>query len=265
MDKISAHFDLAVITSHKDFKRKYPKSSFNKDIERHIASCSIKLSGTQIKKIKTHAWECLFIYVYRTEEFDGVQYTQGAPFSIFNIFNYGIRADEKNQLETLGDALSKIASLSKIIPTEVLCQIEAIAIGIKTRKPVDHDKTPSFFDYNKLIDLRNATRGLLDRRSKKSAKKTTRKKELKKWAIDGFLDSYISGLLSIIKTPPKSGHTYNRELEELIKSTLEIFSSYRIPLNKYETPSGGSLPLRDQVRKIMNNAWSSSSMRSPSG
>lgn len=129
-----------------------------------------------------------------------------------------------------------------------------MAIGIKTRKPVHHGKTPSFFDYYNLIDLRDAARGLLDRRSKKSAKKTERKIELKKWAIVVFLNSYISGIMSIIKTPPKSGHTYNRELEELVKSTLELFSSYYIPLNKYETSRGGSLPLRVQVRKIMNNA-----------
>ncbi len=254
MDKISEPFDLAVITSHPDFKKKYPKSSFDKDIERRIALCSIGLSSAQIKKIKIHAWQCLVSYVYQTEKFDGVQYTQGAPFSTFNIFDYGTRADEKKQLETLGDALSEIANLSKIIPTEVLCKIEAMAVRIKTLKPVHHDKTPFFFDYNKLIYLKNATRGLLDRRSKKSAKKTERKIELKKWAIVVFLNSYISGLMSIIKTPPKSGHTYNRELEELIKSTLALFISYHIPLNKYETPSGGSLPLRVQVRRIMNNA-----------
>jgi len=265
MDKISEPFDLGVITSHKDFKRKYPKSSFNKDIERRIALCLIELSSTQIKEIKIHAWQCLFIHVYRTEKFDDVQYTQGAPFSIFNIYDYGIRADEKEQLEALGNKLSKIASLSKIIPTEVLCQIEAMAKGIKTRKQVRHDKTPSFFDHKKLIDLRNATRDLLDKRSKKRAKTIKKIKEFEKWVIADFLDSYISGLLSIIKTPPKSGHTYNQELEELIESTIELFRNYYIPLNQYKTSRGGSLPLRVQVRKIMNNAWSSSSMRTPSG
>lgn len=84
MDKISEPFDLAVITSHKDFKKKYLKSSFDKDIERRIALCSIELSSAQIKKIKIHAWQCLVSYVYRTEEFDGVQYTQGAH-SVYSI------------------------------------------------------------------------------------------------------------------------------------------------------------------------------------
>lgn len=253
MTEQSENINLGIITNNPIFKNNYPKTCFDEDIENSISLCSIELSTSQINEIKYYAWLSLVFYVSETEEFDE---TRPPLREFFQLFNYGVRKEEKKLLEELTDTLSKLAVLSKKIPSIVLCTIEAKEKVKKTGKSVKHNSAPSFFDYDNLMSFKNATNDLLNRRSKLRTKKITIDTEAQKDAISRFLYFYISHLIGIIRQPPKSGHSYNRNLEELIKSTFVTFRAYHVPLSEYETQNGDSLPLRVKVRKIMTNAWS---------